>query len=395
MAIGISKDDFEYTDKKEETTEEQAVEETKEVTSEESTEEVSEETTQEGKETEQETKEEEKEEVDYVKLVNEKLGRDFKDEEELKKFFENDEKVKALQKELDDNKLWKDEYTKLKEGYKPDKIFANEGIRKMNEVIKKFPDVDPNIALRVMGADVDKMTALDLVILGKQLNAKGFRGGDSAARKQVAKQLDIDEEELNDVNSLSDELYNQLTEESRKYESQFAEMQNMELPDYSDLETEAKKVEEEQRATETKSKEAWSGILDKTLDSFKEYKMYDKDKDGKPIEIYAHTVDDEFKTKHRDVILDSIVKSGLEPGEESFQKVMDYIESMYSNLYKVSIMKGYGKSIETKLKDKEHEEYNVTGQSKSGEAEGKGEKTLPGNLEVEKHLTGTGKNIFA
>ena len=394
--MGISKDDFEYTDKQEETTEEQAVEETKEeVTSGETTEEASEETTQESQGAEQETKEEVKEEVDYVKLVNEKLGKDFKDEEELKKFFENDEKVKALQKELDDNKLWKDEYTKLKEGYKPDKIFANEGIRKMNEVIKKFPDVDPNIALKVMGADVNKMTALDLVILGKQLNVKGFRGGDSAARKQVARQLDIDEEELNDVTSLSDELYNQLAEESRKYEKQFAEMQNMELPDYSDLETEAKKVEEEQRVTETKLKEAWDGILEKTLDSFKEYKMYDKDKDGKPIEIYSHTVDDEFKTKHRDVILNRIVKSGLEPGEESFQKVVDYIESMYSNLYKVSIMKGYGKSVETKLKDKEHEEYNVSGQSKGGEAEGKGEKTLPGNLKVEEHLTGKGKNIFA
>jgi len=239
--------------------------------------------------------------------------------------------------------------------------------------------------------DLNKASDLDVVVLGKQLNVRGFRGGDMAAKAQIAKQLDIDIEDLSDVTALDDIVLNQISEEAGKYRKQFAEMQSVQLPDYSDLGSTHEKLEEEKTQAEKTRTEAWNKVLDGILNDFKEYELFDKDKEGKPVKIHSYTVDAEFRTKERDFILNNVVKSGLEPNEENFKKVRTYIETVFGDLYRTAILKDYGDSIATKIKDGVYEESHVPPKPK--EETPIIEKTLEGakNDEVAEILAPKGK----
>lgn len=310
--------------------------------------------------------EEEKKEIDFT-LLSTELGTDYSDLSSLKedltyksKYSEVEARIAELEKKNED----------LSKNINYKEIFADDGIRKLNEIKKKFPDVLPNIAARVLSMDVDKASKLDVIALAELVSTP-----------------DTDSNPTNEdiIEGLFPGLSNDPAEwtgaEKFKVDKAAAiarkkimEMQSVELPEVLNLEEMQKQRDEASEEQKKQLSQKLTPIADSLFDEFKKEGAKISISDGKGGEKILHTylVEDSFKESYMKDFVNDLVNSGVDlKSKEDLADAMELINEEYVAKNIGKILQDYGEKITTELADKYHfEVHNDKGRNENEAPDG-------------------------
>lgn len=127
---------------------------------------------------------------DEIAFVKEKLkelaGVEISKIEDIKQYIDSVNEYKSKLEELTKEK---DKYAKALESIDTSKLFANEELARLNSIMKKFPNLPPHLASRIISSDLNKMDKLQAIALAERLEDP---------------ELDISDEEI--INALFNDL---------------------------------------------------------------------------------------------------------------------------------------------------------------------------------------------
>jgi hypothetical protein len=330
-------------------------------------------------ESKQETKkapvEEVKTEFDWSK-INQLMGRDeesaFKTEEDFKTFFEEVSgkagKTAEYEKILEERKAKDEEYQTLM-----DYIQQNEGkYDPLNSVFKgdkeamkryfvaeslKQNGYNKSVVDRVMGADLDQMDSMDVIILGRQLKSKRLIGKDESIKRNVLREVgvDVDNEEFNirDMKLTSDQQAD-LDAEADEVASEIRRaIDSVQIPETADPIKKILETTKTRKESQQQLHEAWTGQeatdkLKEKLDILKfEHEGYE----------FKYKMSDAEKTSLlKEIALDAAIQ-GKEVNEENLKLYSEAAKQRFASRNLGKLFSAAAKQIQ--LKSKEQIEKDV------------------------------------
>jgi hypothetical protein len=288
-------------------------------------------------------KKEEPKEVNYLELVNKELGSEYKDISSLKDDLEFKTKYQELSKVPDE---WKKKYDTLRDSFDVNKLFADEGIMKLNELRKKYPDINPSMAAKVLSSELSKMSEIDKIVLYEKYKNPSLTISDDDVKEAVMKELDVDSDDKSTWTGAQRFLAEKKALEAQKT---FSEMQNVKVTPL-DLEGLQKEKSEESQLQTAKIQESWKPKVKELISEIesKGIEIKSKNEKGEEELLYSFKVDNNFKTKF-DEYLKDFVESGEEPTEANIIAAKKVMESDYISENISKIIKDHGNQIKTKL----------------------------------------------
>jgi len=291
-----------------------------------------------------------------IESFNKHFQRSFKDEEELKSLFELPDKLKTYEEQVADKERalqeLQEKHNSFLDSIDPEKIFTDKEAITLTQLRQKYPNADMNSITNIRSSDLNSMDKLDALVLIDKLTVPS-KASDSVRQSEILKGLGIDSEP------------DDLTENDRyRIEKEYVSKSNV-LNEIKDFQPELKKYdfEGERLARQerlTQEKEALKSYNEKALkillDGFKETKSVFQE-DGKD-HTYTFTVEEEFKTKNFNDILDAITTSGFKITTENAQEVARQIDNEYWLQNRDKIVRDAVKQEIAKVKEATHKEIH-------------------------------------
>jgi hypothetical protein len=304
---------------------------------------------------------------DHYKKFEEWSGGKYKvsNDEEAKKFFEDNSKILTEHKELKSKKEWFDEVEKYigenKENLNPILQFESklgEGSYKKAMVAAELAKIgDKNIALELVSNDLDSVGDLELLTKFAQFESQYARKNQDAALRSALKSAGIQvskEDDLKEViENLDDDDRIMIESKAREKRSVLKNaIDNVQLPEYIDPITKYKNDYEQKQTKTAELKGKW----DETMISLK----------GSLDKISFKEVDFEFEIPEADkVILNDFIRvasqQGREPNDAQKAEVIQRAKDAIFDKHRTEIMKSYKAKIENDVKkQKDAEHHNLS-----------------------------------
>ncbi len=104
-----------------------------------------------------------------INYLKEKYGLPYDKLEDLKADISFKEKYNDLSTKLVEYETKNKEYESKLKNIDLKNIFADDYVQKLNDIRKKYPDIDPTIAIRIMNTDLTKSDKLSVIVLNERL----------------------------------------------------------------------------------------------------------------------------------------------------------------------------------------------------------------------------------
>ena len=294
---------------------------------------------------------------------NKHFGKEFKKVDEIKGLFD---KVTEYEGKLTEYEKTKLDFTELQKKYEevgkfvdPNSFFANDQIRRTNEMLMKYPDKDATLMTRIGSLDIDKTDNFDLLVLNEMLQNPGIEGGEAGARELLASEFGIDVDDKSSWDTLTK---NKISKEANKVKTEFKTLQKVEPRLPIDVEKMKSELISRENAKIEQVKQEWTPLMEKALQDFKELTIFDSDEKGDLKEIYKYQVeytDDERKSIKQDMI-NYLAYTGQQINEKTVKDSLDMIKGKFALQQLPKMMKSYGQQIATQKDDEWHQKVNNT-----------------------------------
>jgi len=263
-----------------------------------------------------------------IEGLNKALSSEFKSVDEVKERLAQLNEIDALRRGEEDWKVkYKEKDDLLREYSNPLSHFKDENEYKRQQLLKKHPELNANLAGSLFSEDVDKMDNLDAIVLRILLENPGIKGGDKAALDYTYDKFGIDPE----VNKSEwDSLVNtKIDIEGNQAKSFLKNIRDeIKLPETVDFEAQKKAAEEAAEAKIKKLGTDWEPFVNRMLDKFEKL-SFTKEKDGKQESYFEYEVNKEYKEGVRKETLEAIVRSGLEVNDENLVSLVQDFQDQY------------------------------------------------------------------
>jgi len=315
---------------------------------------------------------------------NESFGTTFTDEDSLKGYLKRQEDLSRLSEIDSKYKDLEQKYQEAKEQLNPRKHFVSDEEYKRQLILSKYKEeVNPNLLGKIVTHDVNKLSDLDILILGKQVGNPNLIGGDEGARQLIYNQFGIDAEEMgNDPEKWSALVKNRLSDAAAPVRKSLNEIKNVEIPQVQDFETQRQTTIQAAQELKTKLKDGWTKVVDRIVKDFGDYEY---------LEGKKYKVDDDFKKMATDVLLEHLIENDLDLNEDNIKKAHVYLRSEFWQQRGLDILKSHAKDIEaqfTEKKMKEEDNPKPRNQAEMPKAEIDKQKEELGNYIHEGRKTG-------
>jgi len=281
-------------------------------------------------------------------LVNEKFGTSFADDDALRNFLEQRDELERLRGVESEFSETKTKYEEAKSQLDPRKHFVNEDEYKRQIILQKYgEEVNPTFLNKIVSSDINTMSDLDILVLGKQISNPNIIGGDEGAKALIYDQFGIDGEMV-ESGEFTDVAKNRLSDAAVSVRRELNKLKNVDIPSSGDFETERQTRIEARESALRELEGKWDKVADKMLEGFNDYHLYE-DKDGKKESYYSYAVDADFKAMAKEVLMRDLTEKGVELTEENIRKARGFLEAEFWHQRGNSIVSSYGKSIKAQL----------------------------------------------
>jgi hypothetical protein len=299
--------------------------------------------------TQTETPVEQPVQIDWLSELEKNTG--YKDLSSLKDDLSYKTKYSEAEARIKERDELEGKYKALKESIDPSKIFADEYIAKFNEIRKKFPDVNPTVASRVLSSDLSKMNKIDQIVLLERYKNPNTTVTDEDIKEAVMKEFNIDADDESTWGGAEKFAVDKRVSEAKKV---FSEMQNVKV----DLDFEAmhkEKTETEQKQVAERKNE-WKPLIKDMVSEVKSKGIEIKYKNEKGEEELLHSFKVDDSIDKIDEYLEDFITE--KPTPKVIETARRIIEEDYVVRNIAKILKDYGSSIETKLLEKYEKEVH-------------------------------------
>jgi hypothetical protein len=297
---------------------------------------------------------------------NKHFGKEFKKADEIKSLFDLQGKVTEYEGKLTEYEKTKLDFAELQKKYEevgrfvdPNSFFANDEIRRTNEMLMKYPDKDTTLMTRIGSLDIDKTDNFELLVLNEMLQNPSIEGGEAGARELLASEFGID---IDDKKSWDTLTKNKISKEANKVKTEFKNLQKIDPKLPIDVEKMKSDLISRETAKIEATKGEWKPLMDKALQDFKELTIFDSDEKGDLKELYKYQVeysDEDKKTISEDMI-NYLAYTGQTINEKTVKDSLDMIKGKYVLSQLPKMMKSYGQQIATQKDDEWHQKVNNT-----------------------------------
>jgi len=278
-------------------------------------------------------------------LVNEKFGTSFADDDALRNFLEQRDELERLRGVESEFSETKTKYEEAKSQLDPRKHFVNDEEYKRQLILKKYgEDVNPAFLNKIISKDINELSDLDVLVLGKQASNPNISNPDDAVQL-IYNDLRIEPDEDGNLNHL-DEL--KLSDASLSVRKELNKLKDIEIPAVTDYEAEKAARLEAGESALRELEGKWDKVADKMLEGFDNYHLYE-DKDGKKESYFSYAVDDDFKSMAKESVMREIAERGLDLTEENIRQVRNFVEAEFWHQRGDKIVRSYGKGLEARL----------------------------------------------
>ena len=325
---------------------------------------VSTETNTEVEQTQTETKT-----VDWFSELNKSIGTNYSDVDELKNILGEYGSLKEKAAKTDDfeaissrlekaekeRSLLIEKYRELKD---PQSFFADDVEYKRNQLMKSNPDINGEVARKALTIDLATANPLDIIALSMQLTHSRLSGGEVGAKEAflLSKGIDLQvaEDGSIDTSDLTRAQLNVINLEAESAAKNIASIRSS-IPtvepskEVEDLIAEWTASQQQPQFDMTK----WDGKIDDVVKAVDVYEVKDGD-----VVLYSEPIDSEFKDGLKEVVLEAISKSGIEPTPENIKILADEAKRAYAVDNLPNIMKRYKSNMEKAIKEQQHQQLH-------------------------------------
>ena len=304
---------------------------------------------------------------------NKRYGLDFKDEDNLKSFFEKGSKLSEIETELNGLKEQLPYYQEVEQTLRdfvdtndPIKVYGSEEAYKDALAIRKLSQEGRNEAVvtKAIKSNLGTMSDLDVLTMKKEFDSPSVVGETEAIKRSILRSVGVDIDEWEKEN---DKRYDvntpDLTPEQKVGIASMADIarneirslkSSIEVPEYkSPLEGLKEKIKQDQE-TRDKRVQDWEKQGDRLTSEFSKIEKRSKDKEGKDIVDFVYEIDPSFKSDIKQMVVDYAKERGIEPTQENVAEVKKLIKSTYlaedGNLEK--LLDAYGTERESRVIEK-------------------------------------------
>lgn len=301
-----------------------------------------------------------------VSGFNQYFEKSFADENELRNLFEYPEKIKDYETRIEDRERElqsaHEKYNALLDSIDPEKVFPNKDAVALSQLAEKYPRADVGILSKIRSTEVDSMDKLDALVMIDKLTVPS-NVSDSIRKSEILKSLNIEE----DGDGLSD---NDRYRIEREYVSKSGILQEIKefQPELKKFDFELERSErQEKKSQELESLKSHNEkALKILLDGYKETKSAYKE-DGKD-RFYTYIVDNDFKERHFNEMLDNITNSGVKITSENAQDIAKRIDNEYWLQNRDKIIHDAIKQATSEQKEAAHSEIHSDSPTNKSEA---------------------------
>lgn len=295
-----------------------------------------------------------------ISSFNSEFKKEFKTSEEIQALFNATDELKTLRESAADNKKLLEEKENLL-NTKTDglKLFADDNMYKINQVLIKNPNLNKAALLRLASADLDKMQDTEVLKLQKltKVRGEGFSEADidHAIKRQynlTANPSELEGDELKDYNA---DKFN-MSEAAQAARLELKELMNVEMPEKIDLLAMQNESKAKADKAYSDSLESWKPKTDefiKTLDKL----TVEFEKDDK----FEFSYDDEFKTYLGKNLAAFAALKGLDVSKpESLEAIKKSVEDDFYLKKRDQMFKTFKADLLSKVKDAEYKDkHNI------------------------------------
>jgi len=295
-------------------------------------------------------------EIDIKTKLKELTGLEIDDVSKIKQYYESYTKLSELEKQLEEIKKTKEEYDSIISNLKLDKIFANDAILTLNEIMKKYPNIPPHIASKIVSTDIDKIDKLQAIVLAERLENPELDIPDDAIIEVLFPDLPENPEEWSNadkykINKLYKEALNKLKS-----------IKQIEKPDI-DIENILQKQNKEKEEYINKLKNVNSKVIKNVLDEFNKegLKLKLKGINNEDV-VYEFKFDsDDIKNYYEELLNDTIETNFLTEGEDAVSRLREVVEEDFKLRYFDKIVNDYAQKLLSDYKEKVMRELHNPG----------------------------------
>jgi hypothetical protein len=246
------------------------------------------------------------------------------------------------------------DYFTLLDHYDGSKVFANEHIRKQNEILKQFPDKDPSVISAIVSRDINSLSGNEALILADKLSIGSINGvTDNDRLLGILEDLGLSDAELTALEGKDKYRYEKAVTSAKQ---QLIELTKKGISDNSQFDIEAvKKARTEHLTTEKDTlAKKWNPVNDTLLKAFEGYKQDIKDEKGNVFMTYKYMADDKFRQEYASELTDTLINADLPPTKENYQLVYNLINEQFFSKNKEKIINDIVKQTRTKMEEEHH-----------------------------------------
>ena len=319
-----------------------------------------------------ETQEKKVDNPDDVKFDVESFNREFKTEyktsEEITSLFESSKQLEELRASLSEkDKLILEKEELLNKKTDGLKLFANEKMYKINQILINNPDLNEAALTKLASADLDNMKDLEVLKLNELMKSDALGYDEATIEYAINKKYgltgdpsDLEGDELREYKANE---YNR-NKDARLAKAEMKKLLDVAMPEKIDLlamENDAKVKAEEAFKT---SLESWKVKSKEVVDKLDKYVVeYDKD------EKFEFDYGDEFKAYLNKNLPEFAARSGFDASNpESLTKLVNAVKNDFRNQKEVQMFKAFKEDLLTKWKDEDYRKKHNVPDPKTQEA---------------------------
>lgn len=285
-----------------------------------------------------------------IEFFNKSFGTKFDTEDALKNALQDSSKAKDLESKLLEYESLKSDIEYYKNGYNPLDLFASEDDFRVQQFKKQNPDKDASVAHKAFTSDLSKQDDLDVLVMYEMLNNPGLKGGEAGAREIVADQYGVDMEDRDSWTTL---VQNKLKKAANLARSEIKGMKDgIELPKVVDLKSQREADIAAQNAHKEELKTKWSATVDNMFNHMDKVPIYEKDADGKDVELLNYVMDDKSKSALKQEVYEYVVNSGKDLTEDNINEAGQLVYSRFVLNNVAKIVKSYANDLLAKQEKK-------------------------------------------
>lgn len=278
----------------------------------------------------------------------------------LKSQWEEKEKsyTQTLQEREAELNKYRNDYFTLIDHYDGKNVFANEQIRKQNEILKKFPDKDPNVISAIASKDVNSLSGNEALVLADKLSIGSIAGvTDNDRLAGILKNLGLEDVDLSTLEG-KDKYFYEVAVSKAKQQLQDLVKNGVSDNSQFDIET-VKKARTEQLTVEKETlAKKWTPVNETLLKAFDGYKQQIKDEKGNVLLDYTYKADDKFKQEYSEELRDVLLNAGLQPTQENYQVVYNLINERFAINHLDKIVNDVAKQVRTQMEKEFHDKVH-------------------------------------